>query len=100
MNAMAVKVLKLRTLNNERLMHLVQAWLHKLETGVSAPDDMTPSAIATKERLLPWLKSERWSTPRVGVELQHLIDDSSCLGKLLQSHEDDAYVLGGSVRSL
>lgn len=98
MNAMAVRVLKLKTLNNERLLHVASAW-HRGDH-----DGMTPMSIASNERLLPWLSVRPWSTPFVGVKLEDLLDDGHQqngtqrkLFDLFQCHEADGYILGYSM---
>jgi hypothetical protein len=87
MNAMAVKVLRLRSLNEERLMHLAEAWRHGKQ------ERMTPAYISKQERLLPWLSSRTW-TCALGVSMEEM--PCSNLDKLLELHSADAYVLGGS----
>merc|ERR1719265_1113752 len=101
MNAMAVRVLKLRTLNNERLLHLASAWTSGDIAG------MTPACIAIKERILPGLSIQPWTTPSVGIGLENLLDhthEQGDTGRLLceltQCHENDAYILGGSTTKL
>lgn len=96
MNALAVSVLKLQTLNNERLLHLAAAWTRDgLEP---APSRMTPQLIAQAERILPWVSPKLWSKPEVGVHPERLLDGSGTLA-LLQCHARDSYVLGGSIQS-
>merc|ERR1711904_77745 len=81
------------TLNAERLHHVFTAWeQHR-------PDELSPAAVAKKERLLP--PTQPWSLC-LGVSIDELVGASSepteraaAVRELLMLHAKDKYVLGG-----
>lgn len=101
MNALAVRALKLRTLNNERLLHLAAAWVQQLDVGQPQLAEMTPAAVALQERLLPFLARTSWSSTAFGVQMEQLVDegDEWMVHKLFDVRKSDRYVLGGSVKA-
>eukprot|EP00592_Proboscia_alata_P021318 CAMPEP_0194418674 /NCGR_PEP_ID=MMETSP0176-20130528/17827_1 /TAXON_ID=216777 /ORGANISM="Proboscia alata, Strain PI-D3" /LENGTH=871 /DNA_ID=CAMNT_0039225275 /DNA_START=117 /DNA_END=2732 /DNA_ORIENTATION=- len=101
LNAMAVRVLVLKTFNNERLRQVLTAW----EIGNKAPAQLTPSLIASRERLIPDIFPKDWEVD-LGVALDQALvalnkNESSAewLKLLLNKHQKDAYVLGACLSS-
>lgn len=101
LNAMAVKVLVLKTLNHERLRHVFEAW----DRDPTAPAQLSPGVIARRERLLPSLFSPEWGL-ELGVALDEVLvplpgetGESEGLQLLLDRHAKDGYVLGACMRT-
>jgi len=101
LNAMAVKVLVLKTFNRERLRHVLEAW-----EGKEAPDQLSPAVIAGRERLIPGLlATPDWSL-KLGVPLDQALvphegetGGAEGLRLLLDLHSEDGYVLGACMKT-